>query len=371
MEKQAISTKQRAWLLEALQTWRGRGIVSEEQAGRILELYETPAAIAERQRSRGIFTLMGVAALLVGLAVLLLIGYNWAVMSRGLKLTVIFGAVAAAHGGGFYLRYARQVGPLSEVAFFLGCLFYGAGIWLVAQIFHLSAHYPDGVWWWAIGVLPFALCLDTLLHHALFVALMALWAGMEVLQFGHLGAWFLGRWDLVPNGAYSLPLLAAPGVWWAYRQGAPAALRLYAPLLAWWVILQPFAWHIEANPAYFIGGVGGLMLLVAERHREGSPFALPYRAYGMLLAGGVLMALSYYSLHLSFRDSGATGVLAALSAVLLGIAILLLAAPPRPKRVGAMPARGSGSIRSFPGSYSPSCSVSSSVRVFPVVLPAR
>ena len=99
MGKQAISTKQRAWLLEALQAWRGRGIVSEEQAGRILDLYETPAAIAERQRSRGIFTLMGVAALLVGLAVLWLIGYNWAVMSRGLKLTVIFGAVAAAHGG--------------------------------------------------------------------------------------------------------------------------------------------------------------------------------------------------------------------------------------------------------------------------------
>jgi uncharacterized membrane protein len=332
MEKQAISTKQRAWLLEALQAWRGDGIVSEEQAGRILDLYETPAAIADRQRSRGIFTLMGVAALLVGLAVLLLIGYNWDAMPRGLKLVVIFGAVAAAHGGGFYLRYARHVGTLSEVAFFLGCLFYGAGIWLVAQIFHLSAHYPDGVWWWAVGVLPFALCLDTLLLHALFVALMGLWAGMEVLQFGHLGAWFLGRWDLVPNGAYSLPLLAAPGVWWAYRQGAPAALRLYVPLLAWWVVLQPFAWHAEGNPAYFIGGVGGLMLLVAESHREGSPFATPFRAYGILLAGGVLMVLSYRSFHLEFWGRGPAGVFEALPVMVLGIAILFLAVPQRPGR---------------------------------------
>jgi uncharacterized membrane protein len=329
MDTRTISTKQRAWLLEALQAWRGHGIVSEEQAGRILDLYETPATIADRQRSRGIFTLMGVGALLVGLAVLLLIGYNWDAMPRGLKLTVIFGAIAAAHGGGFHLRYARHVGRLSEVAFFLGCLFYGAGIWLVAQIFHLSAHYPDGVWWWAMGVLPFALCLDTLLLHALFAALMALWAGMEVLQFGHLGAWFLGRWDLVPNGAYSLPLLAAPGVWWAYRQGAPAGLRLYVPLLAWWVVLQPFAWRAEGNPVYFIGGVGGLMLLVAEYHREGSPFAIPYRAYGMLLAGGVLMALSYHSFHLSFRSSGVLGVFEALPALVLGIAMLLLAVAPR------------------------------------------
>ena len=37
MEEQAISTKQRASLLEALQAWCGRGSVSEEQAGRILE----------------------------------------------------------------------------------------------------------------------------------------------------------------------------------------------------------------------------------------------------------------------------------------------------------------------------------------------
>ena len=68
---------------------------------------------------------------------------------------------------------------------FLGCLLYGAGIWLVAQVFHLDAHYPDGVWWWAVGVLPFALCLDTLLLHCLLVALLGLWAGMEVIGFSN------------------------------------------------------------------------------------------------------------------------------------------------------------------------------------------
>jgi hypothetical protein len=328
MGKRTISAGQRAWLLGALRLWHDQGIVSEEQTGRILELYESPAAFAERQRARGVFTLMGVAAFLVGLAALLLVGYNWADMPRGLKLAVVFGAVAGAHAAGFLLRSGRRGGRLSEIAFFLGCLFYGTGIWLVAQIFHLSAHYPDGVWWWAVGVLPFALCLDTLLLHALFVALMALWAGMEVLQFGHLGAWFLGRWEMIPNGAYSLPLLAAPGLWWAYRRRAPAALRLYAPLLAWWLVLQPFAWRPEWNPVYFIGGVGGLMLLVAESHREGSPFAVPYRVYGTLITCGVLMVLSYHSLHEELRHLGGPGIPETLPLLLLGFALLLLAALP-------------------------------------------
>ena len=32
--------------------------------------------------------------------------------------------------------------------FFLGNLFYGASIILVAQIYHLGEHMPDGVFWW-------------------------------------------------------------------------------------------------------------------------------------------------------------------------------------------------------------------------------
>jgi hypothetical protein len=99
---------------------------------------------------------------------------------------------------------------------------------------------------------------------------------------------------MFPNGAYSLPVLAAPGLLWAYRRKSLAAVQLYVPLLGWWAILQPFAWRAEGLAVYFIGGVGGLMLLVAEAHREGNPSAIPYRMYGALLTGGALMALGSY-----------------------------------------------------------------------------
>jgi len=158
MIRRVISETQRAWLADELDFWRGEGVLSEDQAARFL------------------------------------------------KLVTIFGVIIGTHAGGFYLRYRRQARLLSEIVIFLACLFYGVGIWLVAQVFHLNAHYPDGVWWWALGVLPFALCLDTLLLHAVLVALLALWAGLEVLGFGHLGAWLFGRWPSLGNGAYSLPL---------------------------------------------------------------------------------------------------------------------------------------------------------------------
>jgi uncharacterized membrane protein len=297
MPKRAITAKQRSWLLDELNLWRRDAIVSEQQAQRIADLYEGAGELAEKGRSRAVFTLMAAAATLVGLAALLLMGYNWEQLSRPAKLAVVLGTIAFTHWTGFFLRYQRKATALSENVFFLGCLFYGAGIWLVAQVFHIQAHYPDGIWWWAIGVLPFALCLETRLLHALLVGLLGLWAGQEVLNFGHLGGWLFGRWDWLPNGAYSLPLLALPGIVWAYRKQSVQTLGLYVPLLAWWAVLQVFAWRLGPNPIFFVGSVGALLLVIAESHAAGSRFAIPYRYYGSLLVGGVLVPLSFHDLN--------------------------------------------------------------------------
>jgi uncharacterized membrane protein len=324
MPKRAITPKQRAWLLDELSLWRRDSIVSEQQAQRITDLYEGAGELAERGRSKGVFILMSAAATLVGLAALLLIGYNWNDLSREIKLALVLAVIALTHAAGFSLRYKRKAGALSENVFFLGCLFYGAGIWLVAQVFHINAHYPDGVWWWAIGVLPFALCLETRLMHALLVGLLAVWAGMEVLSFNHLGAWLFGRWDFLPNGAYSLPLLALPGMVWAYRKQSVRTLSMYVPLLAWWTVLQVFAWHLGSNPFYFVGAVGALLLVAAESHPAGSRFAVPYRYYGSLMVGGVLVPLSFYDLNkeLVRHWVGLAGPPTLLA--LIGLAVVLL-----------------------------------------------
>jgi predicted membrane protein DUF2157 len=331
MSKRAITAKQRAWLLDELSLWRRDALVSEQQAQRIAGLYEGAGELAERGRSRAVFVLMAAAATLVGLAALLLIGYNWDQLSRWSKLAIVLGVIGVTHAAGFSLRYRRNAGVLSENVFFLGCLFYGAGIWLVAQVFHINSHYPDGVWWWAIGVLPFALCLETRLLHALLVGLLGLWAGMEVLNFDHLGGWLFGRWDFLPNGAYSLPLLALPGIVWAYRKQSVPTLSLYVPLLAWWTVLQVFAWHLGSNPFYFVGSVGALLLVVAESHKAGSRFAIPYRYYGSLLVGGVLVPLSFYDLnkHLVGEWASRVGPPAVLGLLALAVVLVIYRTVPR------------------------------------------
>lgn len=320
-----ITEAERTWLAGELDVWRDRGLVTPEQAQAVLALYGTPEEVHQRRQSKATLALLTLAGFLVGLGVLLLIGYNWEDMPAAAKVIAVVGSVVAAHGVGLTLRFKLGLRTVSEAAFFFGCLLYGAGIWLLAQVFHISAHDPDGFWWWAVGVLPFALALDTLVMHALLVALLATWAGYEVLGFPGAGAWFFGRLPQVPNGAYSLLVLAAPGFGWAYRKGSARALALYVPLIAWWVILQPFAWRLEANPVYYIGAVGGLLLLAAEAHREGSAMAIPYRLYGAALVAGTLIPLSYFQFnkHVGGRASGLQGLYQTLAIV--GLAVVVLA----------------------------------------------
>ena len=139
--------------------------------------------------------------------------------------------------------------------------------------------------------MPFALCLDTLLMHALYAGLLALWVGTEILGFQGLPVVF----DVfhVGRAAYTLPLMVLPGLVWAYRKRSALTIGLYAPLLAWWAVLQPVAWRWEVCPVYFVGLAGAVLLLIAEMHRQGCPMAIPYRLYGVLIVGGVLVPMSF------------------------------------------------------------------------------
>jgi hypothetical protein len=305
-----ISQGERAWLSGALESWRAEGLITADQAQAILDRYDSPEAIADRRRSRAMVSIMALAALMVAAGIFLLIGYNWQVLPRWSKLAIMVAIVAGVNAGGLHLRYRRGLAWASEVAFLLGGLLYGAGIWLIAQAYHLDAHYPDGFWWWAIGVLPLALVLDSALLHGLAAVLLAVWVGTEILGIPGLGGgWLLVRWDALPRAAFGLPLLALPGLIQGYRRGSADRIGPYVFLLAWWMALQPLAYLGEPDWAYvfYLGGLGALLVILAEAHPPGSRLAIPYRVPGALLAGAMLIPPSYFDFQRDLLGDSSTG----------------------------------------------------------------
>ncbi len=72
-----VTRSQRDWLEGEIAVSRATGLIDEDRAQALLGLYESRESFEARQQSRGLFTMLALAATFVGLGVLLLIGYNW------------------------------------------------------------------------------------------------------------------------------------------------------------------------------------------------------------------------------------------------------------------------------------------------------
>jgi uncharacterized membrane protein len=162
--------------------WVERGLVSREQAEAILDDYGA-AWPDGSERSRGSLVLSALAALLVGLSALVLVGANWDAIPRLARLVGLVSLTGAAGVVGAHLWRAGK--PLAaRVALLLGALLYGAGIFLIGQMYHLGEHFPDGLFFWALGVAPMAFAVRSRMLACLAACLACGWMAMETFVTG-------------------------------------------------------------------------------------------------------------------------------------------------------------------------------------------
>jgi len=233
------------WLATESERWVRERLISAEQAAQIRALYPAPPAAAPW----GLIVFCGLGAVIVGLGIILLLAYNWDALPKFGKLGVIFGAIAVAHGAG--LRWRERGGwrsGLAEVAFLLGSMLYGAGIWLVAQIYHIDEHYPNGFLFWGLGALALAWVLRSVPQGILATVTLAIWGLGECWDFDRPAGWAL---LLVAGGLGSLAwvrrsavllvvvlaavyalLLGSAGAWGGGSAAFAAALALGVGLVA-------------------------------------------------------------------------------------------------------------------------------------------
>lgn len=135
--------------------WEAKGLVEQAQADKILSEYGLDRAHVG-DRSFGYGTLVTLAVLCVGLAVILVVGHNWEDIPRELRTAGLI-AVTLAMNVGSAVLLRRERPFAAHAALFAGTILFGTSIFLIAQVYHLGEHFPDGFFWWGIGALPMAL----------------------------------------------------------------------------------------------------------------------------------------------------------------------------------------------------------------------
>ncbi|MBM3814918.1 MAG: DUF2157 domain-containing protein [Acidimicrobiia bacterium] len=130
-----------------LDDWTREGLLDPEIAERIRR-YESRNGEASGFRWPVLLAL-AFGALLIGAGILLFVAAHWDSLSPAQRMAIVFSMVAGFHLAG--AAVASRWHALSVALHALGTVALGAAIALTGQIFHLAAHWPQGILFWAIG----------------------------------------------------------------------------------------------------------------------------------------------------------------------------------------------------------------------------
>ncbi|EGW36559.1 DUF2157 domain-containing protein [Desulfosporosinus sp. OT] len=135
-----------------LEHYESSGLITGGQKKEILEIYEIKGGL------NFIRVVVTIGAILVGLGILSFIASNWDGINHLGKLLIIFGVFGGVNLAGYLLteNYPKTARSL----IYLGMLVYGAGIFLIGQMYNFGGEFTTAFLLWSLGVIPMAFQLQ-------------------------------------------------------------------------------------------------------------------------------------------------------------------------------------------------------------------
>jgi uncharacterized membrane protein len=260
-----------------LARWRAAGWVTAEGEAAIRRDVASHASKLELASILGVL-----GAVLIGFGVMSFVAAHWSEIPRLVRLAMIFGGLFASYGIAG-LMFERKHPYFAHAAVLAGVAIFGAGIMLIAQMYHIDGHPPGAVLTWAIGTLAAGVLLQSRPALGLAMLLVALWSGWETALSGEVHWGFLLGWAAVTAAIFV--------------QRWEGGLQLAAFVLAAWIVSLGYV-LLDGNAHGIVVGIGlliaaaGIALPSVEPKYE--QFASPAIGYGLAIAFAGLFALQFF-----------------------------------------------------------------------------
>lgn len=152
------------FLRRELQFLEESGALPAGKAAEINDMYEAEKNFSYTK------TLLYVGSFLIGAGILSFIASNWETIGKLAKFLIIMVLMTGSQFTGYKME--SHYPKTSRSLYYLSVLVFGAGIFLVGQMFHFGGDFQDAFLWWSLGTLPLAWVLKDkwmLLGASLFV----------------------------------------------------------------------------------------------------------------------------------------------------------------------------------------------------------
>lgn len=105
------------------------------------------------QHKKVVRVIVTTGAILLGIGIYYYLAIHWQDLAEGLRIAIILFSMLAAYGSGWYLREKANLPKIGTALILLGTVMYGAGIFLVGRMYHITGHVADGWALWSFGSL--------------------------------------------------------------------------------------------------------------------------------------------------------------------------------------------------------------------------
>ncbi len=247
-------------LRKELPKWRKSNLISETQRDKILSHYNIHV-----DRSKKLVAILSIlGSILIGVGIILFVASNWRTIPRYWRVILLITALLASYAAGFYLKFKKQMEKTGMALVLLGTLIFGANIFLIAQMYNINAHYPNGVLFWCLGALLVAYSLRSKIILSLTVVLAWLWSTMETTGFEHANYWFIPLFAVLVYLAYNyksvmaITLSILAGGYWLFHNG-------------FYFIDHSYYWDYRLWISFLIMMLYGVIIYSLAKHHEKSP----------------------------------------------------------------------------------------------------
>ncbi|MDQ1276061.1 MAG: hypothetical protein QG610_1636 [Euryarchaeota archaeon] len=138
---------------DLIQKWLDEGTINNAQAEKMRR--DLTEYKMEHRSKRQVTAFSTIGAILIGIGAILFVASNWEKIGNSVKVLLLVGSTIGIHYAGYRFKCENQKYPrLGSALILLSALFFGASLFLIAQIYNINANNSTLVLLWIIGVFP-------------------------------------------------------------------------------------------------------------------------------------------------------------------------------------------------------------------------